>query len=132
MSGPSPLRSGVLSAGDWLDARVGASWPLWLLLSLASFLILWKLGSYSLVNGDEEIYHVVARTMLETGDYFRLQFYLEQVVGDFNAVKTGVDDRLQIRLRFAVKHGMLQKHAPYERRHVVGPIAVQLGRKYLG
>ena len=65
-----------------LDARLGPRWPLFILLALSVPLILWRLGSYSLVNGDEEIYHVVARTMVETGDPFRLQFYDEHRVYD--------------------------------------------------
>jgi 3',5'-cyclic AMP phosphodiesterase CpdA len=32
------------------------------------------LGDYSVVNGDEAIYHYMARRMLETGDWFRLEY----------------------------------------------------------
>lgn len=54
-----------------LASRVGA--PL-LLLALAYPLILHGLGSYSVVNGDEAIYHFIARRMVESGDWFRVEF----------------------------------------------------------
>ena len=63
----TPLQRGLASA---------------LLVVLSIPLIFWGLGDYSLVNDDEEIYHVVARTMVETGDWTRLQFYDEHRVYD--------------------------------------------------
>ena len=42
-------------------------WPCLALGLLSIPIILYGLGSYSLVNGDEHIYHVIARTMVESG-----------------------------------------------------------------
>jgi 4-amino-4-deoxy-L-arabinose transferase-like glycosyltransferase len=58
------------------------AWPEWLLSALAVPVIFYGLGSYSLVNGDEEIYHVVAEHMVQSGDWIRLQFYDEHRVYD--------------------------------------------------
>ncbi len=44
------------------------------LVLLSIPLILFRLGSYSLVNGDEGFYHSVAERMLESGDWLRLEF----------------------------------------------------------
>ncbi len=60
-----------------------SEWAPYAVLALLSApLILFGLDRYSLVNGDEEIYHVVARTMVEQGDWIRLQFYDEHRVYD--------------------------------------------------
>jgi 4-amino-4-deoxy-L-arabinose transferase-like glycosyltransferase len=48
-----------------------------LLVALAVPLILMGLGSYGLVNRDEEIYHAVARQMVESGNWLELDFYGE-------------------------------------------------------
>jgi len=45
-------------------------------------IILYGIGSYSLVNGDEGIYHYMARHMVESGNWFRLEFTGEQRVYD--------------------------------------------------
>ena len=48
-------------------------------LTLLSIPILfYGLGSYSVVNGDEGFYHLISRTMLTSGDWFRLDFTGEQ------------------------------------------------------
>lgn len=53
------------------------------LLIVLSYPILFRgLGSYSLVNGDEGFYHYVARNMLETGNWYRLEFTGEHRVYD--------------------------------------------------
>lgn len=47
------------------------------LAGLAAFaipLFFFELGHYGLVNGDEGFYHYVARHMVETGDWFRVEF----------------------------------------------------------
>jgi 4-amino-4-deoxy-L-arabinose transferase-like glycosyltransferase len=81
MSSPEaePTPSGAALARD-------ASWERWLppmaLGALCIPIVLYGLGSYSLVNGDEEIYHVVARTMAESGDWLTLRFYEEHRVYD--------------------------------------------------
>lgn len=58
------------------------AWPELALSLLAIPAIFYGLGDYSLVNGDEEIYHVVAEHMVESGDWIRLQFYEEHRVYD--------------------------------------------------
>jgi 4-amino-4-deoxy-L-arabinose transferase-like glycosyltransferase len=45
-----------------------------LLTALAVPLLFLGLGDYGLVNGDEGFYHYIARRMLRTGDWFRLEF----------------------------------------------------------
>jgi 4-amino-4-deoxy-L-arabinose transferase-like glycosyltransferase len=57
-------------------------WPAIVLVLLSLPIILYRLGSYSLVNGDEHIYHVVSRGMVESGDWLRLRFYDEHRVYD--------------------------------------------------
>lgn len=52
------------------------------LVALSTPVILYGLGSYSLVNGDEGIYHYMARHMVETGDWFRVEFNGEERVVD--------------------------------------------------
>jgi 4-amino-4-deoxy-L-arabinose transferase-like glycosyltransferase len=52
------------------------------LVALAIPLILWRLGSYGLVNGDEGLYHAVARRMLATGDWLRLEFAGRHLIYD--------------------------------------------------
>lgn len=44
------------------------------LVALSLPLIFFRLGTYSVVNGDEAFYHYVARNMLQTGNWFRLEF----------------------------------------------------------
>jgi 4-amino-4-deoxy-L-arabinose transferase-like glycosyltransferase len=53
-----------------------------LLLALAYPLILHGLGSYSIVNGDEAIYHSIARRMVESGNWLRVEFAGEERVYD--------------------------------------------------
>lgn len=57
-------------------------WPALILIGISIPLILMNLGQYSLINGDEEIYHVVARTMVESGNWLHLQFYDQHRVYD--------------------------------------------------
>jgi len=57
-------------------------WPALLLAAIAGPFLLYGLGHYSLVNGDEEIYHVIARQMVESGDWLRLWFYEEHRIYD--------------------------------------------------
>ena len=57
-----------------LDALVLA------LLGIPVFL--WGLGSYSVVNGDEGLYHTVALLMVESGDWTRLEFFGQHRVYD--------------------------------------------------
>ncbi len=52
------------------------------LVVLSAPVILFGIGSYSLVNGDEGIYHYMARHMVEAGDWFRLEFTGEERVYD--------------------------------------------------
>ena len=42
-----------------------ASWPALILAAIALPFMLSGLGSYSVVNGDEQIYHEIARNMVE-------------------------------------------------------------------
>ena len=49
-------------------------WPLVALSLLSIPIIFWGLGSASLAHGDEGFYQLVARNMLETGDWSRLEF----------------------------------------------------------
>lgn len=64
--------------------KAGAAAPtLWrlapaVLVVLGLPLILWGLGSYSFVNGDEAIYHVMAEHMVTSGDWTRLVAHGEQ------------------------------------------------------
>jgi 4-amino-4-deoxy-L-arabinose transferase-like glycosyltransferase len=53
-----------------------------LLVALALPLLVWRLGDYSLVNGDEALYHAVAERMVESGDWLRLEFKGEHRVYD--------------------------------------------------
>ena len=57
-------------------------WPVAVLTLLSIPIIFYRLGSYSLVNGDEGLYHYVARHMLEAGEWFRLEFTGEHRVYD--------------------------------------------------
>lgn len=63
-----------------LDRRDLAAIALLALLSLP--LIAFRLGSYSLVNGDEAIYHAMAEHMVESGNWLRLEFLGEERVYD--------------------------------------------------
>jgi 4-amino-4-deoxy-L-arabinose transferase-like glycosyltransferase len=53
-----------------------------LLVLLAIPLILWRLGSYGLVNGDEGLYHAVARRMLASGNWLRIEFAGRHLIYD--------------------------------------------------
>jgi len=66
------------------DRRVDLEtlWPAALLLALSSFVICFRLGSYSLVNGDEAIYHAIAQHMVASGDWLTLDFKGEHRVWD--------------------------------------------------
>ena len=48
--------------------------PALLLVGLVTPLLFYGLGRYSVVNGDEAIYHAVAVHMLESGDWLQLVF----------------------------------------------------------
>ena len=52
------------------------------LLPLAWLVLFHGLGRYGAVNGDEIFYHEVAVAMVETGDYFRLDFFGEHRLYD--------------------------------------------------
>jgi 4-amino-4-deoxy-L-arabinose transferase-like glycosyltransferase len=52
------------------------------LLALALPVLFYGLGSYSLVNGDEGIYHYMARRMLESGNWLRLEFTGQERIYD--------------------------------------------------
>lgn len=52
------------------------------LVPLAYLVLLHGLGRYGPVNGDEAFYHAVALTMVETGDYLRLDFFGEHRLYD--------------------------------------------------
>ena len=54
--------------------------PLLILLGLPLFF--YGLGSYSVVNGDEGYYHSVAASMVESGNWFHLDFYGQHRVYD--------------------------------------------------
>ncbi|RMF71716.1 MAG: phospholipid carrier-dependent glycosyltransferase, partial [Planctomycetota bacterium] len=56
--------------------------PALLLGALSCGVIFWKLGETGLVNGDEGFYHAVARNMLASGDFTRLEFTGEHRVYD--------------------------------------------------
>jgi len=53
-----------------------------LLAALSIPLIFFRLGTYSVVNGDEAFYHYVARHMVRTGNWWRLEFTGEHRVYD--------------------------------------------------
>ena len=53
-----------------MSARVGV----FALIVLSIPIIFWGLGSYSVANNDEAYYHSVARTMVDTGNWLRLEF----------------------------------------------------------
>ncbi len=57
-------------------------WPPALLMLLSAGLICFRLGSYSLVNGDEAIYHAIAQQMVASGDWLTLDFKGENRVWD--------------------------------------------------
>lgn len=59
-----------------------AAWPIAVLVVLAVPIIFYGLGNYSPLNNDEVFYHYVARNMVETGDWFRLEFTGEHRVYD--------------------------------------------------
>jgi 4-amino-4-deoxy-L-arabinose transferase-like glycosyltransferase len=44
--------------------------------------VLWRLGGYSLVNGDEALYHAVAESMAASGDWLELRFRGEPRIYD--------------------------------------------------
>jgi len=57
-------------------------WPPLVLSLLAIPWILYGLGSYSLVNGDEAFYHSIAEAMVESGNWMRLEFTGEHRIYD--------------------------------------------------
>lgn len=63
-------------------ARLRALGPALALAALSLPLVLWRLGSYSLVNGDEALYHAIAERMVESGDWLRLEFKSQHRVYD--------------------------------------------------
>jgi hypothetical protein len=56
--------------------------------------IFYGLGSYGLVNGDEGVYHAISRNMLESGNWFRLEF-----TGEHRVYDTFMNSPLQYWLR---------------------------------
>lgn len=72
-------------SGAALGLRLGRReqvWPAAVLALLALPLICYRLDGYSLVNGDEAIYHAIAESMVASGNWFRLDFNGEQRVWD--------------------------------------------------
>ncbi len=65
-------RRDASSRAAWTRARALA--PPLVLVALAVPLLLWRLGDYSLVNGDEALYHAIAERMVESGDWLHLEF----------------------------------------------------------
>lgn len=59
-----------------------ARWPVAVLVALSIPLVFFRLGSYSVVNGDEAFFHYVAWHMVETGNWLRLEFTGEHRVYD--------------------------------------------------
>jgi 4-amino-4-deoxy-L-arabinose transferase-like glycosyltransferase len=55
----------------WRDAGFPS---VWVLVALSAPIIFWGLGGYSVANNDEAYYHSVARTMVDTGNWLRLEF----------------------------------------------------------
>jgi len=55
------------------SSPLARTWPAVLLVALAAPFLLWGLGGYSLVNGDERIYHEAALQMVESGDWLRIE-----------------------------------------------------------
>lgn len=62
--------------------RFASLWPPLLLTVVSAFLICFRLDAYSLVNGDEAIYHAIAQQMVASGDWFTLDFKGELRVWD--------------------------------------------------
>jgi 4-amino-4-deoxy-L-arabinose transferase-like glycosyltransferase len=60
------------------DTRV----PALVLFVLGSFFCFYRLGSYGVVNGDEAVYHRIATTMVESGNWLRLEFGGRQRIYD--------------------------------------------------
>jgi 4-amino-4-deoxy-L-arabinose transferase-like glycosyltransferase len=58
------------------------AWPVVALALLSIPIIFYRLGGYSVVNGDEAIYHRVALNMVETGNWFHLEFVGQHRVYD--------------------------------------------------
>ena len=53
-----------------------------LLIALALPILFYGLGRYGIVNGDEALYHAMARQMLESGNWFRLEFAGQERIYD--------------------------------------------------
>jgi 4-amino-4-deoxy-L-arabinose transferase-like glycosyltransferase len=71
----SPSAAPAHSASPDLEpSRLHAAAPMLLLALLSIPLLFFGLGSYSLVNGDEAIYHSVAEGMANSGDWQRIDF----------------------------------------------------------
>jgi 4-amino-4-deoxy-L-arabinose transferase-like glycosyltransferase len=58
------------------------AWEICLLIALSAPILFYGLGSYSVVNGDEAFYHYVARQMVQSGDWLRLEFTGEHRIYD--------------------------------------------------
>ncbi len=76
--------SGTSTAGGSPRAEGGRAprWHVPLLVVLGLFVFFFGLGSYSVVNGDEGIYHVIAATMVERGDFTHLDYHGQHRVYD--------------------------------------------------
>ena len=72
-----PAHSGALTRSDYAT--------LLFLAVLSGALFCFGLGSYSVVNGDEGFYHAVARNMLASGNWFRIEFTGEHRIYGRNA-----------------------------------------------
>ncbi len=78
-SSAGPPAHPAASSASALDSN---SISLGILTLLSIPLIFYGLGSYSVVNGDEGIYHLVSRHMLTSGNWFHLDFTGEHRVYD--------------------------------------------------
>ncbi len=64
----------MTSGGPGRFARLAHASGVGALVVLSFVVLFWRLDGYSLVNGDEAFYHYVARHMVESGNWFRLEF----------------------------------------------------------
>ena len=62
--------------------RLSDAWAPAALIALSLPVLFYGLGSYSVVNADEGFYHYVARNMVETGNWLRLEFTGEHRIYD--------------------------------------------------
>ena len=63
-----------LRAPWWPEYELPHALVVAVLTVLAVPIFFWNLGEYGLVNADEGVYHWMSRHMVETGDWFTLEF----------------------------------------------------------